>query len=55
MAKRRGGILAVLHRMFCDKLTKFQGSTLEVVMGKRRPINSISLPESLIEFQHLGL
>jgi hypothetical protein len=33
MAKRRGGILAVLHRMFCEKLTKFQGSTVEVWTG----------------------
>ena len=50
MAKRRGGILAVLHRMFCDKLTKFQGSTVEVVMGKTCPLNSISLLGSFIEF-----
>ena len=55
MAKWRGGILTVLHRMFCDKLTKFQGGSVEVVMGKSCPLNSMSLLYSFIEFQHLVL
>jgi len=50
MAKWRGGILTVLHRMFCDKLTKFQGGSVEVVMGKSCPLNSMSLLYSFIEF-----
>jgi hypothetical protein len=50
MAKRRGGILAVLHRIFCEKLTKFQGSTAEVVMGKSCPLNSMPLLDSYIQF-----